>query len=140
MTTTEMKQWIKRELPVIFREDTEIHQFILELTREQFADKRETESRFDRTLDELRRDREGSGGRNRTANGRNRTANGMDRTANGRNRTANGRNRTANGRKIRKPSNRFWTGWRRLPTNIKATSAPSGRAGASRPKNPSAAP
>jgi hypothetical protein len=58
MTTTEMKQWIKCELPVIFREDTEIHQFILELTREQFADKRETESRFDRMLDELRRDRE----------------------------------------------------------------------------------
>ena len=58
MTTTEMKQWIKRELPAIFREDVEIHQFILELTREQFADKRETESRFDRMLEELRRDRE----------------------------------------------------------------------------------
>lgn len=58
MITTDMKQLIKRELPIIFREDAEIHQFILDLTREQFADKRETESRFDRILDELRRDRE----------------------------------------------------------------------------------
>lgn len=58
MITTELKQLIKRELPVIFREDVEIHQFILELTHEQFADKRETESRFDRIMDELRRDRE----------------------------------------------------------------------------------
>ncbi len=53
-----MKQFIKRELPVIFREDAEIHQFIIELSREQFAGKRETESRFDLILDELRRDRE----------------------------------------------------------------------------------
>lgn len=58
MSTAEMKQLIKRELPVIFREDAEIHQFILELTRDQYAEKRETESRFDRILDELRRDRE----------------------------------------------------------------------------------
>ncbi|PIE31851.1 hypothetical protein CSA56_17250 [candidate division KSB3 bacterium] len=58
MLAAEMKQWIKRELPIMFREDAEIHQFILELTRGQFADKRETESRFDRLLDELRRDRE----------------------------------------------------------------------------------
>ena len=58
MVTAEIKQLIKRELPVIFREDAEIHRFIMELTSAQFADKRETESRFDRTLDELRRDRE----------------------------------------------------------------------------------
>ena len=58
MLTAEIKQLIKRELPVIFREDVEIHQFIIELSNERFADKRETESRFDRILDELRRDRE----------------------------------------------------------------------------------
>ena len=58
MLTTDVKQWIKRELPVLFREDVEIHQFILELTRPQYADKQVTESRFDRLLDELRRDRE----------------------------------------------------------------------------------
>ena len=58
MLTAEIKQLIKRELPVIFREDVEIHQFIIELSNERFADKRETESRFDRIMDELRRDRE----------------------------------------------------------------------------------
>ncbi len=29
MNTADIKQWIRRELPVIFREDVEIHQFIL---------------------------------------------------------------------------------------------------------------
>ena len=58
MISAEMKQWIKRELPVMFREDVEIHQFILELTRGQYADKHTTENRFDRILDELQRDRE----------------------------------------------------------------------------------
>ena len=58
MLTTEIKQLIKRELPAMFREDRDIHEFILNLTRNQYADKRETESRFDRILDELRRDRE----------------------------------------------------------------------------------
>jgi len=58
MLTTEIKQLIKRELPAMFREDRDIHEFILNLTRNQYADKRETESRFDRVLDELRRDRE----------------------------------------------------------------------------------
>ncbi|GAK48889.1 hypothetical protein U14_00100 [Candidatus Moduliflexus flocculans] len=58
MLSTEIKQLIKRELPAMFREDREIQDFILNLTRNQYADKRETESRFDRVLDELRRDRE----------------------------------------------------------------------------------
>ena len=58
MSVTEIKQIIKHELPTIMREDEEIRQFILHLARTQFADKAETESRFDRLLDELRRDRE----------------------------------------------------------------------------------
>ena len=58
MSVTEIKQIIRRELPAIMREDVDMQQFILYLTRTQFADKRETESRFDRLLDELRRDRE----------------------------------------------------------------------------------
>jgi hypothetical protein len=58
MSVTEIKQIIKRELPTIMRQDEEIRQFILYLTRTQFGDKAETESRFDRLLDELRRDRE----------------------------------------------------------------------------------
>jgi hypothetical protein len=58
MSVTEIKQIIKHELPTIMREDEEIRQFILHLARTQFADKTETESHFDRLLDELRRDRE----------------------------------------------------------------------------------
>jgi len=45
-------------LPIIMQEDMEIQSFILHIARTHFADKRETESRFDRLLDELRRDRE----------------------------------------------------------------------------------
>ena len=58
MNVTEINQIIKRELPTIMREDEEIRQFILHLTRTQFADRTETDSRFDRLLDELRHDRE----------------------------------------------------------------------------------
>ncbi len=58
MDVTQIKQIIKRELPAIMREDAEMQQFILHLARTQFADKTETESRFDRLLAELRRDRE----------------------------------------------------------------------------------
>ena len=58
MSVTQIKQIIRRELPAIMREDVEMQQFILHLARTQFADKMETESRFDRLLDELRRDRE----------------------------------------------------------------------------------
>ena len=55
---TQIRQIIKRELPTMMREDVEMQQFILHLARTQFADKMETENRFDRLLDELRRDRE----------------------------------------------------------------------------------
>ena len=58
MSVMQIKQIIRRELPVIMREDVEMQQFILHLARTQFADKTETESRFDRQLDELRRGRE----------------------------------------------------------------------------------
>ena len=58
MNVTQIKQIIRRELPAIMQEDVEMQQFILHLARTQFADKTETESRFDRLLDELRRDRE----------------------------------------------------------------------------------
>ncbi len=58
MDVAQIKQIIKRELPAIMQEDTEIQQFILDLAHDQFADKMETESRFDRLLAELRQDRE----------------------------------------------------------------------------------
>jgi hypothetical protein len=54
----QIKQMILRELPGILQRDPEVREFILRLAREHFADKVETESRFDRLLEELRRDRE----------------------------------------------------------------------------------
>lgn len=58
MTEEQVKRIILRELPAIMQSDREVREFILRLSREQFADKQETASRFDRVLDELRRDRE----------------------------------------------------------------------------------
>lgn len=49
---------IRRELPGIMQRHSEIRQWVLELTHAQYADKQETESRFDRMLEELRLDRE----------------------------------------------------------------------------------
>ena len=58
MLTKEMRTLIMHELPEIIKQDEEIHQFIISLTSRQFANKQETESRFDRILDEMRRERE----------------------------------------------------------------------------------
>ncbi len=60
MENEEIKQLIIRELPDILKRDPEVQEFILRLSREHFADKTETESRFDRLLEELRRERERS--------------------------------------------------------------------------------
>ncbi len=54
MDVAQIKQIIKRELPIIMQEDAEMQQFILHLAHNQFAPKQETESRFDRLLTELR--------------------------------------------------------------------------------------
>jgi hypothetical protein len=54
----QIKDIIMRELPRILEQDSEVRGLILRLSMRQFADKQETESRFDRLLDELRRDRE----------------------------------------------------------------------------------
>ncbi len=58
MENQQMIELIRRELPGILQRHPEMRDWVLQLTREQYADKRETESRFDRLLDELRRDRE----------------------------------------------------------------------------------
>jgi len=58
MATEDLKDTIKRELPSLVRSDPALRRFILELTRDLYADRRETENRFDRVLDDLRRDRE----------------------------------------------------------------------------------
>jgi len=49
---------IKRELPRLLREDPELRRYVLEIARGHFADRVQTDDRFDRVLDELRRDRE----------------------------------------------------------------------------------
>jgi hypothetical protein len=58
MENQQLMQLIRRELPGILQRDREMREWVLALTRERYADKGETESRFDRVLDELRRDRE----------------------------------------------------------------------------------
>jgi hypothetical protein len=54
----EVKRIIIAELPELMKVDPDIRNFILNVTRESYPDKRETESRFDRIMDELKRDRE----------------------------------------------------------------------------------
>ncbi|NBC49284.1 MAG: DUF3782 domain-containing protein [Gammaproteobacteria bacterium] len=54
----ELKQAILRDLPALLRSDPELRAWVLAVTNEAYADRQRTESRFDRLLDELRRDRE----------------------------------------------------------------------------------
>ncbi|PIE34034.1 hypothetical protein CSA56_08950 [candidate division KSB3 bacterium] len=58
MITQEVRNVILHELPDIVKEDEEIHQLILHIASNKFADKAETESRFDQVLRELKEDRE----------------------------------------------------------------------------------
>ncbi len=57
-TSEEVKRIIKAELPHLIRSDPDMRRFILDVTHESYADRTETESRFDRILDELKTDRE----------------------------------------------------------------------------------
>jgi hypothetical protein len=58
MTTESLKETVKRELPNWLRDDPSFRAFILDLTRDAYADRRETGDRFHELLSELRRDRE----------------------------------------------------------------------------------
>jgi hypothetical protein len=58
MENQQMIDLIRQELPGIMERHPDVRKWVLKLTRKQYADKQETESRFDRLLDELRRDRE----------------------------------------------------------------------------------
>ena len=58
MNIRQVKEVIMQELPGILQKDVEMQRFILRISSRHFADKAETESRFDRLLDDLRRDRE----------------------------------------------------------------------------------
>jgi len=58
MTTENLKETIKRELPALLRSDPGLRRYILDITRKEYAGRQQTEDRFDRVLDELRRNRE----------------------------------------------------------------------------------
>jgi len=55
---TEIETLIKQNLPELIRQDPEIRAWVIDLTRQHYADRLETESRFDRMMEELRKDRE----------------------------------------------------------------------------------
>ena len=58
MNAESLKDVIKKELPGLLREDPALRAYILELTRQEYAGRAETQDRFYDILAELRRDRE----------------------------------------------------------------------------------
>jgi hypothetical protein len=58
MNVESLKEAIKRELPGWLREDPDLRAHILQLTRQEYAGRAETQDRFYDILAELRRDRE----------------------------------------------------------------------------------
>lgn len=58
MNAESLKEIIKQELPGLLREDPALRAFILDLTRQEYAGRVETQDRFYEILAELRRDRE----------------------------------------------------------------------------------
>ncbi|MGH8477330.1 MAG: DUF3782 domain-containing protein, partial [Methylococcales bacterium] len=57
MTTHEIRQRIKEELTNLIRNDEQTWSIVLDLAREHFADRKQTEDRFDVMMQELRDDR-----------------------------------------------------------------------------------
>lgn len=53
-----LKETIRRELPALLQEDPVFRAFVLEVTKQAYPSREETNERFDRILDELRRSRE----------------------------------------------------------------------------------
>jgi uncharacterized protein YhaN len=58
MTTPELTQAIQEALPDLIANDPAIRDFVLQTISDYYASKEETESRFDRIMAELQRDRE----------------------------------------------------------------------------------
>ncbi len=58
MTDADFKAQLKQQLPDLLRQDDEIRGLVLHTVEQYFANRQETESRFDQVLAELRRDRE----------------------------------------------------------------------------------
>ncbi len=54
----DIKEVIKKELPEIVKSDPEFRLWVIDVTHNLYADKSEAESKFDKILEELRRDRE----------------------------------------------------------------------------------
>ena len=57
MNTESLKEAIKRELPEFLRKDQDFRAYVLELTRQEFAGRAETQDRFYDLLTELRQQR-----------------------------------------------------------------------------------
>jgi hypothetical protein len=49
---------IRRELPDVLQENEDLRDWVIQLTRRRYADRAETENRFDRLIEELKLDRE----------------------------------------------------------------------------------
>lgn len=58
MNLKTLKETIRQELPALLRDDPNLRDYILELTRREYAGRTETQDRFYEMLGELRRDRE----------------------------------------------------------------------------------
>ena len=58
MNLDTLKETIRQELPELLRRDPEFRSFILEITRDQYADRQETQNWFHETLNEMRSERE----------------------------------------------------------------------------------
>ena len=57
ITKKEIKEIIMKELPSLMRKDPKVKEFVLELTSKRYADRKKTEERIDRMLEELRLER-----------------------------------------------------------------------------------
>jgi len=58
VATESISETLKRELPALLRNDAELRHYVLELTRGEYADRQQTDNRFDHILEELRQNRE----------------------------------------------------------------------------------
>lgn len=58
LTKAEIKKLIIDEVPALIKRDNDIRDFILKISSERFADKKKTEDRIERLLEELKKDRE----------------------------------------------------------------------------------
>ncbi len=58
MTTESLKDIFRRELPDWLRQDPDLRAYILDLTRQEYANRKDTQDQFYELLTELRRDRD----------------------------------------------------------------------------------